>query len=771
MSTPAPLHRTLRVALVVLGLCMNASVALAEETGLAAIAASMEPGEWRELPDTRLADVLPERGAHSHWGFQGPIAVTRAWSGGAFDTKRNRLIVKGGGHGNYGGNEVYELDLEALRWERVTEPSRHEPDPAFADHRAADKLYRTTDGTPVSRHTYDGLLYLPNVDRVLLWGGSLYSIGHAYDPHAWLYAPEDRSWTRGAAARREHIQSVSAFDPQTGRALVEYGHGVYTYDPVTDEWGAVSTHNNAQHGQVGAFDPVNRLFIQAFIPRSDHPLAYYDLKVPGSKRQHPEVDGDTSFDQTPVPGMAYHPGSGVMVLWNGWRETWVLDPATWRVRKLANLPGPGPDHYGTDAYPVQGRYKTWGIYGRWAYVPDHDVFVGYGHVEDNAWLYRLPEAPFEWEPSEPETARPCPADLCVGPDFPLKQPSQAARQAEPGASVAIQAGDYKDCAVWRHSVTIRGLDGRPRIGGEICRRKAVWVVQGDDTVIEGIELHGGYSVSGRNGEAIRHEGKRLTVRDSALHSSRMGILTNHGEHIELEVYNSEFYGMRSHSGLAHQLYAGRIGRLVAEGNFFHEGGLGHAIKSVAAENHIRYNYARNREDARAALIDLWGCSSSGIVGNVLVYGGPSGAMQGISIVHRNEGGRRLDCTRDATAVITHNTAVYTGSKPRWSSFVRNQFGLGYVVANNLVVNTRDVEFEGAQTGLGRLSGNVHLRDASWGLFRDLAQDDLRLATELKPVTAVEDPPRYSYSHPTGTERRSSATTPGAHEWGHATPRD
>jgi hypothetical protein len=34
-----------------------------------------------------------------------------AWGGGAHDTKRDRLIVWGGGHGDYGGNELYAFDV------------------------------------------------------------------------------------------------------------------------------------------------------------------------------------------------------------------------------------------------------------------------------------------------------------------------------------------------------------------------------------------------------------------------------------------------------------------------------------------------------------------------------------------------------------------------------------------------------------------------------------------------------------------------------------
>lgn len=732
------------------------------EPSLAEVVRTMEEGQWKELPDTRLRDVFPDRDSHPHWGTQGPKSVTRAWSGGAYDTKRNRLIVKGGGHGAYGGNEVYEFDLESMEWRRATEPSAHEVDPAFSDRREAEKYFRTVDDTPVSRHTYDSMVYDPVSDKVFMWGGSLFRIGNAYDRYAWVYDPESRDWERGAEASQSNIPAVSAFDPNTGRVVVEYGHGIFGYDVDKAEWMTLSSGNNNWGGRAAEIDPERNLFIQVHDPNGP-PVLFYDLGA-GSGRQRADVSGDLDFATVPNPGLAYHPPTGYMTMWNGWRHTWVMNPDTWEVRRIENLPGPAPDHYGTDPYPIQGKYKTIGIYGRWAYVPDYDVFIGYGHVDDNVWLYKLPEDPFNWVVPAGQKARECPADLCVGPDFDYRQPSHAASEARDGDTILIQEGEYEDCARWRVSVTIKGFEGRPRIGNKICHGKAVWITQGDDTEIENVELHGGHG-PGRNGESIRHEGKRLVVRDSVIHSSRMGILTNHNSDIQLEVYDSEFYGMRSRSGLSHHVYAGRIGRFVAEGNNLHDTSVGHRLKSVADENIIRYNYAENKENAGASLIDIWGCSDTEIVGNSFVYGGDGGALQAISLTHRNHRGSRLPCDRDTSTAIAYNTAVFVSPESRWSSFVRNHFGVHYDVTNNLVANTRDFEFEGSRTGLGRLEGNAIIGLDDFDLFVDPTGGDVRLTRSVESAVVDDSAlPERSYSHPAGTVIRQSSRSPGAFEY-------
>ena len=45
-----------------------------------------------------------------------------AWTGAAFDKRRQRLLVSGGGHNDYGGNEVYAFSLMDLKWLRLTDP-------------------------------------------------------------------------------------------------------------------------------------------------------------------------------------------------------------------------------------------------------------------------------------------------------------------------------------------------------------------------------------------------------------------------------------------------------------------------------------------------------------------------------------------------------------------------------------------------------------------------------------------------------------------------
>src|SRR5690349_404830 len=115
-----------------------------------------------------------------------------------------------------------------------------------------------------------------------------------------------------------------------------------------------------------------------------------------------------------------------------------------------------------------------------------------------------------------------PAVLHVGATREFKRPSAAARVARDGDTVEIDAGIYAgDAAVWRgNRLTIRGLGGRAhlRADGAHAEGKAIWVIKGNDTTIEGLEFSGA-TVPDHNGAGVRLEGAGLVVRDCYFHDN------------------------------------------------------------------------------------------------------------------------------------------------------------------------------------------------------------------------------------------------------------
>ena len=88
--------------------------------------------------------------------------------------RRNRMVVFGGGHGDYAGNEIMVFDIETLRWIRINDPS-----PRFDSEGVIERsgYYPDANGypdlqQPRSRHSYWSQIYVPTIDRYCAIGSS-----------------------------------------------------------------------------------------------------------------------------------------------------------------------------------------------------------------------------------------------------------------------------------------------------------------------------------------------------------------------------------------------------------------------------------------------------------------------------------------------------------------------------------------------------------------------------------------------------------------------
>ncbi|HET8701384.1 MAG TPA: right-handed parallel beta-helix repeat-containing protein, partial [Nitrococcus sp.] len=364
----------------------------------------------------------------------------------------------------------------------------------------------------------------------------------------------------------------------------------------------------------------------------------------------------------------------------------------------------------------------------------------------------------------------CGADLCVGPDYILKRPSQAARMAQEGDTVYIEAGNYKDCATWPVSVSIRGIHGRPAIGGVVCANKAVWITKGAKTTIENVKLEGALGGTS-NAAAIRHEGKALILRNVEIYNNHNGILVDHTPNASLEVYNSVFHRMWTVGDLAHNIYAGKIKRLIVEGNYFYDGQSGHFIKSLAEHTTIAYNRIIQTKDLDAALIDIWGCSKFEVVGNAMERPGTYGAMAFIQITYRANGhGGFVACpeTRALGGMVAYNTAFFNNAQhddPRWSNLLHYNYPTPNVlVADNLIVHASKIvsDSKGFAAHGGILKGNYFIKAWDASLFANPVHGDLRLTRALPaPAVPIDFVPEREPALPVGTRPRANGRNVGA----------
>ena len=377
----------LRVALLVL-LALPAAAAQVTAASSPAPAGTPGAGAWLELPGTSFRALVPS-------GLAGS-AVTSAWSGAAYDSRRQRLIVIGGGHADSWWNGAVAVYADGRPSHLVAEPSTGAPP------LPGNPIDPNPDGLPTSRHTYAGLAYVSHLDAVWMVGGSGYSGSGGGLRTSWLLrlGETPARWERLPDAPRSTITAMIDYDA-AGKAgyFVSRDGALHRYDFDTAAWERVTGPERT----VAAPDPALMFRIDAerrlalFVgPRCGYasgPAGVYkgapcdfirvlsltDLRAGAQKWT---FTGATDFFQVQGPGLAKHP-SGLWYGWAGQNEVWTLDLDAKVVVKLP----PGPL-----AAPA-GASVNKGVYGRWAFDASRGAFFGIAHVDWNAVRFTPDAAP------------------------------------------------------------------------------------------------------------------------------------------------------------------------------------------------------------------------------------------------------------------------------------------------------------------------------------------------------------------------------------------
>ena len=359
----------------------------------------------------------------------------------------------------------------------------------------------------------------------------------------------------------------------------------------------------------------------------------------------------------------------------------------------------------------------------------------------------------------------------VGPSRSIKLPSEAAKVARTGDIVEIDADSYVgDVAVWTaDNLTIRGAGGRPRLfaAGQSAEDKAIWVIKGRNAIIQDIEFAGAWVPAG-NGAGIRAEGANLSVSGCYFHDNQEGILSSiYMLDSKIEIENSEFARDGGNGGQSHEIYISNIKQLAVRGSYFHEGRVGHLIKSRAQQNLIVANRITDEATGSASYeIDFPNGGLNIVMGNLIEQGGsaqnssmlanalegPTNARQQLFVVNNtfvNDLGRGNFVLIRPPSRVTMINNIFVGSG-------NVLIGLGHLKNNLLAAGvggapnieqplffTADITEEGTRTA----------HDA--GLF-DVERFDYRLRPDSPAIGAGIDPgsvdgiplrPAFAYAHP------------------------
>jgi hypothetical protein len=377
--------RFARMALLV-GLVIGAAVTLAPNPSSGQVPST---AGWHRIPDTKISAVCAAtNGFPTVWGAEGCAAIL-SWSGGVFDTKRNRLIVWGGGHNGYYGNELYAFNLADSTMTRLNDPGL----PIAPGSPCVEGIVNNTQAN--SRHTYDGIEYMPNVDRMFVFSGSLACSVGSFGNETWTFDFGTMKWhhmSPGGTRPQGEAGMLTAYDPNTGliflhdrRYLYSYDFGTNTYTRLSNSLATLGYHMTA------TIDPKRRKFvIVGFDSVAAAGRVYmYDIG-PGSTYQKQTVatTGESSIVGRAYPGLDYDPMTDRIVAWSGGDTVYSLslDTRAWTATTYGGGPGPV-------------GYHGYGSFGRWRFSPTSGVFVLVNDYAQDAYVLR--RSPGEFSPTPP----------------------------------------------------------------------------------------------------------------------------------------------------------------------------------------------------------------------------------------------------------------------------------------------------------------------------------------------------------------------------------
>jgi hypothetical protein len=326
---------------------------------------------WYAIPNTQLSSKCPDDPQIQ--AVEGCQAVLADWNGGLADTKRNRLILWGGGHSGYFGNEMYALDVEKGALERITKPSSGD---ALSNLKACPEAY--ADGKPNARHTYNGLQYISKEDMYFVFGAGLSPCGN-FSNGLWFFDPVRMTWVQKSPKNhpnpgRNGSIPMTAYDSQSGKVYeVEGNAGVFWgYDPSADNW---TSYGNvtacSKLNMTAAIDPQRRLYFCVGNSSFSRISLSGSHKVTALRGQ-----GCEGLIGAAGPGFDFDSSQNRMVGWAGGSTVYVYDPEkdACTTKAIANDPGPEQPN---------------GTFGRFRYFPALKVFALVNDWKQDAYLLRL----------------------------------------------------------------------------------------------------------------------------------------------------------------------------------------------------------------------------------------------------------------------------------------------------------------------------------------------------------------------------------------------
>lgn len=348
------------------------------DTPLGKCLASVPPGSWTDCGTTPIPLVTD-----GIRGGSGPSSVIRAWNGAAFDPATETMYFTGGGHGDYGGSEIYAFDAPDLAW-RLEKP--HTGNVIILSTGPGGRCeFRYDDGTPSARHTYDGIEFVDG--KIVVAGGSFFCPKSASRGDGSLYTYDLESGTYdyplGTMEVGDKPRTKSGFDRANRLLMVS---NLQTLRTIRD-WKILDQRDRLSSGLGVAIFLAGR---RHYAIIDDRGLRLFPISRDGrigTERRVLPASAVAAFQDAGLAELA----DGNLVIWPGGRSLFLVDTASWTLSRHDPPEGrPGPTDYAR-------------VYSKFARLPEHQALMGYNDYQQAVWFFRL-----DADGTMPDRNRPAP---------------------------------------------------------------------------------------------------------------------------------------------------------------------------------------------------------------------------------------------------------------------------------------------------------------------------------------------------------------------------
>ena len=347
---------------------------------------------WIELPNTALlasaamANVPAFASGNWNNNYSGAsLAGQSAYSGGCIAAATSELVVMGGGHSDYCGNEIYSLNLSdnAPSWYQWFPPSQ-----ALANSSSSGSgVPYNLDNTPAARHTYWNIHFINSRNKLYtflaqaVWGngnGKFATVDScAYRARAWdpmgtnPNAPSAGAFDLGMI--KDASENIWYHDSASGE--------LYKWTAATNSWTTVANVNVAQgDGQPYCCDTKRTRMVRT--ANGPTPAGWLNLGNPSAGFNNVTMSGTITPS---VGGLVYDPV--VDCFWylpyaqGSTAVLYQINPTTWTVTTAA-VTGSVPGNQ-TSGGPGDGYF-----HGRFNYVPNLKGLVFMLDNQTNVYFMR-----------------------------------------------------------------------------------------------------------------------------------------------------------------------------------------------------------------------------------------------------------------------------------------------------------------------------------------------------------------------------------------------